>query len=245
MSVVLKKKFGQNFLIDKNIINNISNLIPSKNLNILEIGPGDGRLTDRIILKKPNKLTLVEIDKTLMSTLTEKFSKYKNIKIINSDILAFDFEKKYELIISNLPYNISSQILVKLSLLDNTPELLILMFQKEFALRVLDKKLNAINSLIKCFYDVKSNFNVSKNCFRPIPKVDSTVLTFKKIKKKLKDKEETEKFILFKRNLFSHKRKTLRSNLKDYKIENQFDLNLRVENLKLEELIKLFRATNF
>ena len=243
MSFILKKKFSQNFLIDKNILNNISNLIPSENLNILEIGPGDGRLTDEIISKKPNNLTLVEIDKRLMRILKEKYSKYENIKLINSDILKLDLKKKYELVIANLPYKISSQILVKFSLLDKIPELLIFMFQKEFALRVLDKKLNAINSLVRCFYDIESNFNVSKNCFRPIPKVDSKVLTFKKIKKKLRNKEETEKFILFKRNLFSHKRKTLRSNLKDYKIEDQFDLNLRVDNLKLDELIKLFRAT--
>ena len=69
MSVILKKKFGQNFLIDNNILNKISNLIPSENLNILEIGPGNGRLTDKILLKKPSKLTLIEIDNDLIENL--------------------------------------------------------------------------------------------------------------------------------------------------------------------------------
>ena len=245
MSVILKKKFGQNFLIDNNNLNKISNLIPSENLNILEIGPGNGRLTDKILLKKPSKLTLIEIDNDLIENLKKKYQFNNNVKLINADILKILLKTKYQLVISNLPYNISSQILVKLSLLNYVPEILILMFQKEFAQRLLDKKLNSINSLVRCFYDVKLKFNVSKNCFRPIPKVDSTVLTFKKIKKRLITKKEINDYIIFKRKLFSHKRKSLRNILKKYKLNNNFDSNLRVENLKLEQLIRLFRETNF
>ena len=245
MSIILKKKFGQNFLIDNNILNKISNLIPSENLNILEIGPGNGRLTDKILLKKPSKLTLIEIDNDLIENLKKKYQFNNNIKLINADILKILLKTKYQLVISNLPYNISSQILVKLSLLNYVPEILILMFQKEFAKRLLDKKLNSINSLVRCFYDVKLKFNVSKNCFRPIPKVDSTVLTFRKIKKRLITKKEINDYIIFKRKLFSHKRKSLRNVLKKYKLNNNFDSNLRVENLKLEQLIRLFRETNF
>ena len=245
MSVILKKKFGQNFLIDNNILNKISNLIPSENLNILEIGPGNGKLTDKILLKKPSKLTLIEIDNDLIENLKKKYQFNNNIKLMNADILKILLKTKYQLVISNLPYNISSQILVKLSLLNYVPEILILMFQKEFAQRLLDKKLNSINSLVRCFYDVKLKFNVSKNCFRPIPKVDSTVLTFRKIKKRLITKKEINDYIIFKRKLFSHKRKSLRNILKKYKLNYNFDSNLRVENLKLEQLIRLFRETNF
>jgi len=245
MSVILKKKFGQNFLIDNNNLNKISNLIPSENLNILEIGPGNGSLTDKILLKKPSKLTLIEIDNDLIENLKKKYQFNNNVKLINADILKILLKTKYQLVISNLPYNISSQILVKLSLLNYVPEILILMFQKEFAQRLLDKKLNSINSLVRCFYDVKLKFNVSKNCFRPIPKVDSTVLTFRKIKKRLITKKEINDYIIFKRKLFSHKRKSLRNILKKYKLNNNFDSNLRVENLKLEQLIRLFRETNF
>ena len=244
MSFILKKKYGQNFLKDKNILNKIYKLIPFESLNILEIGPGDGKLTDKIILKKPNLLTLVEIDKELFLSLNEKYNKYKNIELVNSDILKFNVNRKYQLIISNLPYNISSQILVKISLLKNNPDFLILMFQKEFAERILDKKLNAINTLVRCFYDITPGFNVSKNCFRPIPKVDSSVLTFKKIRKRIKN-NEINNFLYFKRKLFSQKRKSLKRALKDYKINGNIDLSLRVENLDLGDFIKLFRTINF
>mgnify|MGYP001246416656 CR=1 FL=1 len=240
----LKKKYGQNFLIDKNILSKITNLIPNKNLDILEIGPGDGKLTDKIIKYNPSKLTLVEIDKDLIRNLSIKYSSYKFINIINENILNLKTIDKFDLVISNTPYNVSSQIIVKLSLLSKPPSKLILMFQKEFAQRLLDKKINSINSLIKCFYNIKLNFHVGKNCFRPIPKVDSSVLTFSLKKELLIKKDEIEKFILFKRNLFSHKRKILRNLLKNYNLEKDFDLNLRVENLELATLIEIFRASN-
>ena len=79
MSFILKKKFGQNFLIDKNILNKISLLIHSENLNILEIGPGDGKLTDKIILRKPSHLTLVEIDRDLIEPLNKKYIDFDKI----------------------------------------------------------------------------------------------------------------------------------------------------------------------
>ena len=244
MSFVLKKRYGQNFLIDQNILNKISNLIHSKNLKILEIGPGDGKLTDKIILKNPSKLTLVEIDKDLIENLKQKYLNNNRVKLVNKDILKYEINNYYELIISNLPYNISSQILVKLATLRLSPDTLILMFQKEFAQRLLDKKLNSINSLIRCFYSIKLNFNVSRNCYRPIPKVDSSVITFIKLKKNLINKEDINKFIIFKRSLFSHKRKTLKNLLKKYDLKYNFDLNLRVEDLKLVDLISIFRSTN-
>ena len=241
----LKKKFGQNFLIDKNVLLKIVNLIETNNLDILEIGPGNGKLTDYIILKKPRKLSLIEIDTELAEELIIKYSKFNYIKVTNANILEIDIKESYHLVISNLPYNISSQVIVKLALLDRSPDKLILMFQKEFAQRLLDKKINSINSLIKCFYDIKLSFNVSKNCFRPIPKVDSSVLLFTKKNKKLLEEDEVNNFILFKRNLFSHKRKSLKNLLKKYHLEEDFNLNVRVENLELETLIDIFRAINF
>ena len=243
MYEILKKKYGQNFLIDKNILKKISNLIIEENIEVIEIGPGNGKLTEYILNYKPNELTLIEIDTDLISNLISKFYQYKQVKIINEDILNYDINKKVDLIISNLPYNISSQILVKICLMHNLPTKLILMFQKEFALRLLDKKLNSLNSLVNCFYDIRYGFNVSKNSFRPIPKVDSTVLTFSLKKEVLLKKYEIQKFIEFKRNLFSHKRKSLNKNLKNFSyLKSEFDLNKRVEEISLIELLKLFRA---
>ena len=119
------------------------------------------------------------------------------------------------------------------------------MFQKEFAERLLEKKLNSLNSLVNCFYEIKNSFNVVKNCFRPIPKIDSTVLSFKRKKNILLSKNEINKFIKFKRNLFSHKRKTLNNLLKDYNFsKDKFDLSLRVEDINLQHLLKIFREIN-
>ena len=189
-------------------------------------------------------LTLIEIDSDLIKYLSQKYLFNKKVNLINADILDYEIKDYYQLIISNLPYNISSQILVKLSTMSKQPDTLILMFQKEFAQRLLDKKLNSINSLIKCFYTIKLNFNVSRNCYRPIPKVDSSVLTFNKLKKRIIKINEINKFIIFKRNLFSHKRKSLKNLLKKYNLKNEFNLNLRVEDLNLDELVKIFRATS-
>ena len=245
MHVKLKKKYGQNFLIDKNIQNKICNLIPASFLNILEIGPGDGRLTEKVLMSEPQELKIIEIDPDLIPMLKSKFSKNQNVKIINENILNYRLNNKIDLIISNLPYNISSQILVKICLMKNQPVNLILMFQKEFAQRLIDKKLNSLNSLVNCFFEINNSFNVGKNCFRPIPKVDSTVLSFKRKKNILLKKNEINEFIKFKRNLFSHKRKTLNNLLKDFNFNKEkFNLKLRIEDINLQQLLKIFREIN-
>ena len=245
MYATLKKKYGQNFLIDQNIIKKICNLLSSKNLKIIEIGPGDGRLTERVLLYEPKELKIIEIDPDLISLLKSKFNKNQNVKIINENILNYQLNEKIDLIISNLPYNISSQILVKICLMKNPPINLILMFQKEFAERLIDEKLNSLNSLVNCFYEVNNSFNVGKNCFRPIPKIDSTVLSFKRKKNILLKENEVNEFIRFKRNLFSHKRKTLNNLLKDFNFNKEkFNLKLRIEDINLQQLLKIFREIN-
>ena len=245
MYAELKKKYSQNFLIDNNVNNKIIDLIKRDNLNILEIGPGDGRLTESILKKKPLRFDLVEIDNDLVKILNNIYRKYDFINIFNEDILNFDLKNRYDLVISNLPYNISSQVLIKLALMKKTPKEMILMFQREFAHKLLENNLNSINSIINCFYNIKLAFNVSKYCFRPIPKVESSVLKFEKLSKDLIYKGEIENFIKFKKYLFSHKRKSLKNLLKKYEINEEFNLNLRAESLELKELIGIFREINF
>ena len=115
--IFVKKSLGQNFLIDKNIIKKIINLTEFKNKNIIEIGPGKGALTNEILNKNPKSLTLIEKDLELANLLKEKYLLEKKVEIINCDILDFKLEetlKRNTIIIGNLPYNISSQILVKI-----------------------------------------------------------------------------------------------------------------------------------
>ena len=242
---ILKKKYGQNFLTDQNIIKKICSLVTSKHLNIIEIGPGDGRLTEQILIYEPQELKIIEIDPDLIPILKTKFNKNQKIKIINENILDYQLIEKVDLIISNLPYNISSQILVKVCLMEHPPANLILMFQKEFAERLIDSKINSINSLVTCFYDINTSFYVSKNCFRPVPKIDSAVLSFKRKRNILLKQIEIGDFIKFKRNLFSHKRKTLNNLLKNYNFDKKkFDLSKRIEDINLQQLLKIFREIN-
>ena len=214
-----KKSLGQNFLIDQNIIDKIINLAEIKNNNIVEIGPGTGNLTEKIIEKEPNNLVLIEKDKVLAENLKKRFLLKKKINIFTNDILEFNLEenlKKNSIILGNLPYNISSQILVKLIKfkiwLPNYKKL-ILMFQKEVADKILSKHSTAnygrLTVLTNCRLEIVDNFNVSRNCFYPKPKVESTVLVFKPLVNddfKVKDIKNLEHVTHI---FFSNKRKMI------------------------------------
>ena len=238
----LKKKYGQNFLIDKNILNKIANLIPQNYLKILEIGPGNGLLTSFIMTKNPENLTIIEIDKDLIEILKNKFLKNNKLVIINLDFLKFNLNIQFDLIISNLPYYISSQILVKIITSNFRPKTMIFMFQKEAANKIIENKLNSLNSLVKSFYKCKKEFNVSNSCFKPIPKVESSVVTFEKLDCPLLLNSEIERFIEFKRRVFSKKRKQLKSILKlNDKLKKIEYLNKRAEELEINQLIEIFK----
>jgi 16S rRNA (adenine1518-N6/adenine1519-N6)-dimethyltransferase len=180
-----KKSLGQNFLIDKNIINLIvdaGNI--DKNDIVFEVGPGTGNLTEKILSKRPKKIFAVEKDKILAKQLVEKFK--DKIFIINEDILEIN-EKKLSnqpmIVFGNLPYNISTQILVKwikIIELNNTFKKLILMFQKEVAERIIadtnKKNYGRLSVLTSWRMNVKKITDVSPNSFFPVPKVKSTIL---------------------------------------------------------------------
>ena len=189
-----KKSLGQNFLIDQNIINKIIKIGKiTENKTVLEIGPGYGNLTRKIANMNPKKIFAVEKDKKLSSFLKGTFKDFENIKIINNDIFNIIKNKNLEqniIVFGNLPYNISTQILALLVLLKKWPpwyEILIFMFQKEVADRILAKNIKDFGRLsILCNWrlDIKKHFDISKNCFWPKPKINSTVLSFTPKKKK-------------------------------------------------------------
>jgi 16S rRNA (adenine1518-N6/adenine1519-N6)-dimethyltransferase len=186
-----KKSLGQNFLIDNNIIDKIIKLSEIKNNNIVEIGPGTGNLTEKILDQNPKNLILIEKDHNLIDYLKIKFKNLNNIKIFNEDILKFNLEKEIKInsiIIGNLPYNISSQILAKLIKFNKWPpryKKLILMFQKEVAEKIIAKHKSSsfgrIAILTRARLKLTNSFDISKNSFYPVPKVKSTILAFKPI----------------------------------------------------------------
>ncbi len=235
-----KKSLGQNFLKDKNIIRKITKLVKIQNRDIIEIGPGTGALTDEILKKKPRSLTIIEKDTGLFESLKLKYNNESQIKIFNEDILNFNFEKvsdKKYLIFGNLPYNISSQILVKLlkfKKLSSCFSDIIFMFQKELGEKII-AKFPSINygrlSILSNFkLKILGKFLVSSNCFVPKPKVTSLVIHFQPLEQNkfiIKDLNNLEKIT----NLFfSNKRKminkTFKKNFKSLDLSKISNLNL-------------------
>ena len=218
-----KKSLGQNFLIDKNIIKKILKTVKIKNENIIEIGPGRGALTDEILKMDPKKLILIEKDNSLVKELRLRYFGNKRVNIINSDILKFNLENlanKNYIIFGNLPYNISSQIIVKLIKLKWPPifKNLVLMFQKELGEKIVGKfpstNYGRLSILSNYRLNIINKFLVSPNSFFPKPKVNSMVIHFqpkKKISYKIKNIENLEKVTNI---LFSNKRKMINKNIK-------------------------------
>jgi len=252
-----KKSLGQNFLMDNNIINKIVEIGNiNKNKTVMEIGAGYGNLTNTIASKGAKKIFAIEKDKKLVSLLKEKFKNYNNIKIINRDILNIIIENKLErnvIVFGNLPYNISTRILASLILLKKWPpwyEILILMFQKEVAERILaktqTKEFGRLSILSNWRLEIKKHFNVSNNCFFPKPKIASTVLSFKPKKNNqfnLKDPKNLEKVT---RILFSNRRKIINKNFNKLFKQNRvvaknlnINLNQRPEELSSEIFYKI------
>ena len=200
-----KKSLGQNFLIDKNIIKKILNIIEIKNKNIIEIGPGRGALTDEILKEKPKSLILIEKDFEFARLLKLKYLNDDIVKIYNNDILKIPIERKIKensIIFGNLPYNISSQILVKILKFKKWPpnfNNLIFMFQKELGEKIIAQHetphYGRLSILTYLRLQIIKKFLVSPNCFSPKPKVMSMVIHFrpKKMIFNLKDISKLEK----------------------------------------------------
>ena len=248
-----KKSLGQNFLIDKNIIDRIIQTVPITNNEILEVGPGTGNLTKEILKNKPNKMYLIEKDTFLADSLKENIK--ENVKIYNEDILKFNensLSKNKIIVFGNLPYNISTEILSKwIKSLKNDYWFsnLVLMFQKEVADRILAK----INTSNYGRLSILANWrlNINKICdvppesFSPRPKIQSTLIHFtpKNNFPEIKNPKNLEKIT---RIFFNHRRKMLKKPFNhvfngNTVLLNKFniDLNLRPQNLDFETYYNL------
>jgi len=240
-----KKSLGQNFLIDREVLEKIVNTTDIRDKNILEVGPGTGNLTSFILKNNPKKMFVIEKDDNLAKNLNEIFR--DQLTIINDDILNIDENllfKENVTVFGNLPYNISTEILSKWIInLKNDPwfDCLVLMFQKEVADRIIAK----FNTSTYGRLSILSNWklNIEKICdikpksFSPKPKIDSSLLLFTPKKKffKIKDPKNLEKVT---RIFFNQRRKMIKKPFNqlfngDQKILDKLkiDLNLRPQNL--------------
>ena len=249
-----KKSLGQNFLIDKDVINKIVNIVKIKNKEILEIGPGTGNLSKELILKEPKKFYAIEKDNRLSSILENN---YKNqITVINEDILKINentLSNEALIVFGNLPYNISTEILCKWILNLNDKKVwfqsLILMFQKEVANRIISSHncsdYGRLTILSNWKLNIEKITDIKPSSFSPKPKIDSTLLFFTPKKKfiKFKDPHNLEKIT---RIFFSQRRKMIKkpysqifSNNMNISNKLSLDLNLRPQNLTLETYYKI------
>lgn len=248
-----KKSLGQNFLTDNNIINKIVNSFNVEPTDlIIEIGPGAGALTKKLI-ELNAELICFEIDTRLKETLSKLES--NKTKIIFEDFLKVDLNKiidhnKYNKIvfIGNLPYYITTAIINKIVDFNYASEIII-MVQKEVAERFMakpnSKKYNSLSIFLQYNFDILKVCDVSKNCFEPSPKVNSTVVKFISNKKNVAKNENT--FYKLVKDSFKQKRKNLKNNLSSYNLEiinsvlkkYNKDLTFRAENITIEEFIEI------
>ncbi len=247
-----KKSLGQNFIHDNNFILKLESLIISDEYtHIFEIGPGLGALTDYLAKKKFKKLFLIEKDIKLHRKLQSKFKNNKNIFVQNCDALQYDYQihsgNCKSLIVGNLPFNISSQLLINWVVNYEWPPFyskMILMFQKEVAERILashnQKSYGRISVITQARCKVKKLLNAPSNIFFPKPKVDAIVLEFTPTNNYI-DVNITNLQKIVKKS-FEQRRKKIKSSLKDYSHlfkKFKIDDNLRAENLSISDYCKL------
>ncbi|MFO0743933.1 MAG: 16S rRNA (adenine(1518)-N(6)/adenine(1519)-N(6))-dimethyltransferase RsmA [Candidatus Paceibacterota bacterium] len=252
-----KKSLGQNFLNNQKAIFEIikaGEIV--KGENILEIGPGKGALTEKI-LEAGGKVLAIEKDSDLIAFLTEKFEKEiknKSFSLIEGDILEIDIEKifkkdeKYK-IIANIPYYITGAIIEKFLSINKKPEKMVLLMQKEVAERIIakDKKESILSLATKLYGNVKMVYKVSAGSFFPKPKVDSAVISIDLYKEQI-NKELEKQYLNLVKKSFTHKRKIMIGNLKN-EIKNvdweeifkklKINTKIRAEDLSKDDFIKI------
>ena len=254
LDVKPKKHLGQNFLHDLNIIKAIVKGANVENENIIEIGPGPGNLTELIIKQKPKTIFAIEKDESFRKKLEDiKINNFKLFEYKIDDVLNFDFtklEKKNYKIVSNLPYNISVPFISYMIKFQNTIKWkdMTLMVQKEVADRILadtgTKNYGRLSLMISLKNHITKIMNVNPTCFFPRPKVESTVI--KIIPKEDKHNLNQEIFEKIVKICFSQRRKTIKNNLDQLKIntrlllkQSKINANLRPENIDLEGFCRI------
>ena len=258
-----RKSFGQNFLVDSNIINKIvTSAGLTKQDGVIEIGPGIGAMTE-VMLEKTKKVLCYEIDSNMTRVLREEINS-DDLIIKEEDFLKADINKDLEnfvdcervLVISNLPYYITTPIIFKLLECENRIDEFYFMVQKEVGARLTGKPktkdYNSLSVLIEYQADAQLLFDVKRNCFYPAPDVDSVIIKLKKVKREYEAKNRGL-FVKFVQDVFAMRRKTFINNLLNkYSISREnittqlgnhgFSETLRAEELTTRELVDMFNV---
>lgn len=262
-NITANKNYGQNFLIDENVVNSIVESAEiSKDDFVIEIGPGLGTLTSKL-LEKAGKVTCIELDKKMLDILNDRFKLYNNFELINNDVLKVNLNNiinenlqnyKYAKVVANLPYYITTPIIMKLLEEKLNLTSITVMVQKEVAERLTEKpgekNTGAITYSINYYTEPELVINVPSDSFIPSPKVDSSVINLKLLKEPRVNPKNEELFFKIIRTAFLQKRKTLintlingnfgnREFLENMLNELNIDLKIRGEKLSLEDFKKI------
>jgi len=252
-----KKKFGQNFICDENIINNIvTKSLIDKDTLVIEVGPGAGSLTSKLAAHAKNVLCF-EIDEEVKDLLSENTKEFDNIQVVYQDFLNVDIKKylkQYEYqklyLVANLPYYITTPIIMKIIEDQINIDKIVIMVQKEvgdrFKAQPKTKDYGSLTVFLNYYFEIKKIMDVSRNVFIPKPNVDSIVVELNKTTKKYNVKDEKLFFELIK-DAFKQKRKTLKNNLSKYNLEkiekvlkqDGFSLTSRAEEIPIETFINI------
>jgi len=232
----LSKRFGQHFLKDRNILKKEVEIAGVAGKTVLEIGPGDGRLTEEILDAKAKKVYAVEKDDRFAALLLEKFMGNKRIEVLHSDFLKMELPEDVEVVIGNIPYYISSKIIF--SLKNTNIRKAVLVVQKEFAQKMVanagESNYGRLSVTSQLSFDVELIQKIPKHLFKPPPKVDSALITLKPKRNSLTMKEED-----LIRKLFQHKNKKIRNSLPE--AETKW-ADKRPRELAPEQVLKFIKS---
>jgi len=251
------KRLGQNFLIDPNIIRKIISLAElSSHDSVLEIGPGRGILTDALC-QSAGRVTAIEIDPRLHTYLTERPTQFQNLTLVLGDAMTYPIEHlpPGTIVVSNLPYYLSTPLLFRLLEHQQRITRLVLMLQNEVADRLVAQSgssaYGVLSVMAQYSADITKAFKVSPQCFRPRPDVDSAVVLLRTKERTGQTRDNRDQLATIVRAAFAHRRKTLVNSLRDQGYDQKhvvaaltalhLPLSIRAENLSLDEFIALSR----
>ncbi len=214
---------GQCFLEDRNILALEARLAEPEGKTVLEIGPGDGRLTDAVLALRPRKVIAVEKDPRFAALLKEKYGSRKDVEVAEADFLDFEPQEGFDVVVGNIPYYISSDIVFRLAPMRF--ERAVLMVQKEFAQKMAarpgEKNYGRLSVTSQLAFGIRLERTVLRHLFRPVPEVDSAIIVLSPTGARLSPRQEN---VI--RWLFQHKNKTVRNALLDSKMFGKDDLEV-------------------
>ena len=250
-----KKRFGQNFLVDRNIIEKIIACIaPRADDRLVEIGPGLGALTCPL-LEAIDHIDAIELDRDVIPRLQQNCRHHPGLRIHGVDVLKFDFAELHQhrqrlRIIGNLPYNISTAVLFLLLTQRAWIIDMHFMLQKEVVERIASPAgchaYSRLSVMMQTFFDTTPLFDVPASCFSPAPKVESAIIRLQPHQRFSQDIDDSERYATLVRTAFAQRRKTLRNTLKPLCTEAQItaagiDPQTRAEQLHIEDFVRLHR----